>query len=53
MEYTIVGDGKMDRLISKVNELIRQGWKPIGGIALDTRAAGIGGFYQAMAREKP
>jgi len=38
-------------LINKVNELIKQGWKPQGGISI--LATVHSGCTQAMIREKP
>jgi hypothetical protein len=52
MEYTVVKAGTTEALIQKVNELITQGWKPLGGIAISGGAT-FTGVYQAMVREKP
>lgn len=36
MEYTVVHVlGDVEDLIVQVNNLIKQGWKPTGGIAID------------------
>jgi hypothetical protein len=51
MEYIIVKAGTTETLIEKVNELIGQGWKPLGGIAISGGAT-FTGVYQAMVREK-
>ena len=42
MEYTIVRGSDPKNLIEGVSELIRQGWKPLGGIGV-----GNNYFYQA------
>ena len=46
MEYTIVRGSDPKGLSQGVNELIKQGWKPLGGIGV-----GNNYFYQAMIRE--
>jgi len=33
----------------KVNEHIKEGWRPLGGVTVNTMA----GFFQAMIREEP
>jgi hypothetical protein len=48
MEYTTVQASSNNDLIKKVNELIKQGWKPQGGIGI---TYGSTPFYQAMIRE--
>ena len=44
MEYTIVSADDEKMLISKVNEMLAEGWETDGGVAIS--AAGT--FYQAM-----
>ena len=53
MEYTVVQKRNHDELISDVEELIKQGWKPLGGIAIATIAPmlDIFVFCQAMIKE--
>lgn len=53
MEYTLVTEHNREALIRKVAELIRQGWKPLGGIAVSTVAPVLGNyiFCQAMIKE--
>ena len=55
MEYTVVKEHNHEELISKVAELIKQGWKPLGGIAVATVAPILDNYIycQAMIREKP
>jgi hypothetical protein len=45
MEYTIIQDNNLHNFIIKVNEAIKEGWTPVGGVA-------FGGFIysQAMIR---
>ena len=55
MEYTVVKEQNREELIRKVTELIKQGWKPLGGISVST-VAPIAGIYilcQAMIKEQP
>ena len=47
MEYTVVVGSSIEKLIEKVNKLIVEGWKPLGGIGIN------GKYYQAMTRVKP
>ena len=45
MEYTVLLQASMKLLIDEVNEYIKQGWKPQGGICFE------GNWYcQAMTR---
>ena len=55
MEYTVVAEHDRDQLIMKVAELIKQGWKPLGGIAVSTVAPILGNyiFCQAVIKELP
>ena len=55
MEYTVVKEHNREELIKKVSELIMQGWKPLGGIAVSTVApiAGYHIFCQAMIKDQP
>ncbi len=46
MEYTVVFQYVYRDLIRDVNALIREGWRPQGGIAADDN----NWFYQAMVR---
>lgn len=47
MEYTVIYGLRSD-IIIEVNNLIQQGWKPLGGVTAD----GYGRYAQAMIREK-
>ncbi len=38
MKYTLVYDNIPEMLIDKVNQLIDQGWEPMGGISILHRA---------------
>ena len=55
MEYTVVAELNRDELVKKVADLIKQGWKPLGGIAVSTVAPilGIHIFCQALIKEHP
>jgi hypothetical protein len=50
MEYTIVEGQTHLELIKKVDTLIEQGWKPIGGLAIGKLHL-FTCIYQAMIRE--
>ena len=54
MEYTVVEEHTCEELIRKVAELIKQGWKPLGGIAVSTVAPMLGKhiFCQALIKER-
>jgi hypothetical protein len=54
MEYTVIQEHNREELIRKVAELIKQGWKPLGGIAVSTVAPvlRIHIFCQAMIKER-
>lgn len=57
MEYMVVEViGDVNELVAKVNNHIKQGWKPLGGIAVDIpdtseRAGSDDCFYQAMIKD--
>ena len=58
LEYTVVSEIGLENFIPKVNELIENGWKPIGGICHvstvipSTEGSGIVMDYtQALTRE--
>jgi hypothetical protein len=55
MEYTVVKEHNHEELIRKVIELIKQGWKSLGGISVSTVAPllEINLFCQAMIKEQP
>jgi len=54
MEYTVVAEHDRDELVRKVADLIKQGWKPLGGIAVSTVAPILGNyiFCQALIKEQ-
>jgi len=45
MEYIVVYGRALDEIIKKVNEMIKQGWQPHGGVCVD-----VDHHYQAMTR---
>jgi hypothetical protein len=45
MTYTIVKRDSMEDLISAVQEAIRAGWRPLGGVFVDRKA-----WLQTMTR---
>lgn len=55
MEYTVVAENNRDELVRKVADLIKQGWKPLGGISVSTVAPILGNymFCQALIKEHP
>ncbi len=55
MEYTVVSELNLEELIRKVSDLMKQGWKPLGGVAVSTVAPilRIYIFCQALIKEHP
>jgi hypothetical protein len=47
MEYTILKERTIEKLIESVSQYIAQGWQPKGGVATE---AGYSIYYQAMVR---
>ena len=47
VRYIVVSNHNLIGLVEKVNKEIREGWKPLGGVAVD----GDDYFYQAMVKE--
>ena len=47
MEYSVIKTNLLKSLIKKVNEAIKEGWRPLGGVCLDVGY----GFAQSMTRE--
>ncbi len=50
MDYIIVESVGMEKLVAKVNEYIKKGWKPIGGVAVGV-SSGPWWYFQAMIKE--
>lgn len=48
-EYTVVKEASIFDLIDSVNEYIRQGWQPIGGILVTQDERGEE-FFQSMIK---
>ena len=55
MQYTLLAEHNREELISKVTELIKQGWQPLGGIAVSTVAPMLNNYIlcQAMIKMQP
>ena len=53
MEYTVVEVyGYAEELIRNVNDLIKDGWRPLGGVAIGiTETDELDGYFQAMIRD--
>jgi len=49
LEYDVVKGPALNRLVYLVNEKIKEGWEPLGGIATVVNA---GNFWQAIVRDK-
>jgi hypothetical protein len=47
MEYTVIEEDVLSTLIAKVNEYVRNGWQPQGGISMATDWRN---YAQAMIR---
>lgn len=56
MEYTIVWGYSLTVLVKKVNGLIEEGWKPIGGVSVavveETTMPFKREYYQAIIKEE-
>ena len=52
MEYTIVflDNPTIQEFIYEVNEMIKKGWKPLGGVVIDVPGVE---YLQAMIRDNP
>lgn len=51
MEYTVINYDSIESLIKVVNEYIKDGWKPLGGICLTPNSQYAGPQYaQAMIK---
>ncbi len=50
MEYTVVIEELPSRFIEEVNDLIKDGWRPQGGVAVMVNKNGEGYQFQAMVR---
>jgi hypothetical protein len=48
MEYTVVTSNDLDKLIASVNAKIKDGWRPLGSIAVDYESSAT--YNQAMTR---
>lgn len=48
MEYTIISANTLDELIREVNQYIKAGWRPQGGVSVSIEYAY---FYQAIIRD--
>ncbi|MEO8447969.1 MAG: DUF1737 domain-containing protein [bacterium] len=44
MEYTIISDKDDKSLVTKINDMLEEGWETEGGVAISAD----GTFYQAM-----
>ncbi len=51
MSYTVITEQSIDDLISEVNEFIRKGYKPVGGIAILHKGENYKVFYQSMTKQ--
>lgn len=59
MEYTIIFEVKIKKMIAQVNKYISEGWEPLGGISLTTSNTVLKGervvvtsYCQAMTKGK-
>lgn len=50
MIYQIVESNKTENLVEYVNNYIRGGWEPLGGICVDTTNGSVF-YYQAMIKK--
>jgi len=49
-EYTVVESGNMGRLVENVNRMLRDGWRPQGGIS---GLYNLSGYYYLQAMVRP
>ena len=52
MEYVILEAGSIEKLARQVNESIRDGWEPQGGISAASNQTMVWWYYQAMVRRE-
>jgi len=52
MHYWIVSEGNLISLEKSVNQCLKEGYRPIGGIAVVAKSGGFFSYYQAMFREE-
>ena len=56
MQYFIVKSGDTQKVVTRVNDYIKEGWKPQGGISISMTRSTIGNYMsyeyaQAIVRE--
>ena len=51
MEYTVIFNEKLEKLINQVNQALKSGWRPLGGIAVTNEGLIFFYYYQAMVKE--
>ena len=52
MEYTVVSVVEIDFLVNRVNDFIKRGWKPLGGVSVTKQGRGeLLVYHQAMVKE--
>jgi hypothetical protein len=51
IEYSIAYGSDVDIILAEVKEMIEQGWRPQGGLAIIVDCHAV--FYQAMIRQLP
>ena len=49
--YTVVEEYDLQKLIIKVNEMIKEGWKPIGGVCAYSHVCDC--YLQTMIKDLP
>jgi len=52
-EYTITVSYAQDRIVKQVNELIKDGWRPQGGVSTASDGWPDTQYAQAMVRPRP
>jgi len=50
MKYRIAEANSAHDLQKKVQQLIEQGWEPLGGLSVATYGAGMWWYYQALIK---
>ena len=53
IDYHVATEFLIEDLIAAVKQLLAEGWKPLGGIAQSSSAAGVNYWAQALVRSEP
>lgn len=51
MEYNVIESGNKNDLVRKVNEKIKDGWEPQGGVQFSKESLNYAHFWQAIIKK--